>query len=109
MHDERYFSNPHSFIPERWLENEKGSERCVREAWIPFLIGRRNCIGKPYPLATERADNSLALLELRLVLTRLIWQFDMELKEKDQAVPLFNFASISAGPLEIRMSNIRSN
>jgi len=47
LHDERYFSNPESFIPERWIDTEKGMETCVKEAWIPFLIGKRNCIGKP--------------------------------------------------------------
>jgi cytochrome P450 len=51
MHDERYFSNPESFIPERWIESEHGNEICVKEAFIAFQQGRRNCVGKPYPLS----------------------------------------------------------
>src|SRR5271170_6545713 len=50
MHDERNFSNPESFIPERWIESERGNETCVKEAFIAFQQGRRNCVGKPYHL-----------------------------------------------------------
>ena len=48
MHDERYFSNPMSFIPERWIEGERGNETCVKEAWLPFAYGQWNCVGQPY-------------------------------------------------------------
>ena len=48
MHDERYYSNPESFIPERWIESERGSETCVKDAFLAFQQGRRNCVGKPY-------------------------------------------------------------
>ena len=50
MHDERNFSNPESFIPERWIESERGNETCTKEAFIAFQQGRRNCVGKPYRL-----------------------------------------------------------
>ena len=55
-----------------------------------------------------KINSRLALMELRLVCCRLIWQFDMSLREKDQDVPAFHFTSISAGPLEIRVKPVRS-
>lgn len=48
MHNEKYFSNPDTFIPERWIESERGTETCLKRAWIPFLHGKWHCIGKPY-------------------------------------------------------------
>ena len=45
-HDERWWSNPESFRPERWLEEEarvfQGVESCK---FIPYSIGRRACPG----------------------------------------------------------------
>ena len=48
MHDERNFSNPDKFLPERWIDNEKGNETCNKAAWLPFSYGLRNCVGRPY-------------------------------------------------------------
>ena len=48
LHDERHFSNPHAFIPERWIDSERRKERCTKAAWLPFSAGLRNCIGRPY-------------------------------------------------------------
>jgi len=41
--NEEAFPEPESFQPERWLEKE-GDER-RKEAFTPFSIGRRSCIG----------------------------------------------------------------
>ena len=48
MRDERYFSNPHRFIPTRWIESEQGNETCVKATWVPFGRGLRDCVGRPY-------------------------------------------------------------
>ena len=42
-HDSRYFHEPDSFIPERWLDPNCQD---VKEAHQPFLIGSRACIGR---------------------------------------------------------------
>ncbi|APA13827.1 hypothetical protein SS1G_13923 [Sclerotinia sclerotiorum 1980 UF-70] len=69
------FTNPNAFIPERWLatdtdtpgnnlnltNNEKGAHQ-------PFSLGPRNCIGI-----------NLAYAEMRLILARILWNFDLEL------------------------------
>lgn len=67
------FVDPECFVPERWLPGEPGAERYAgdnREVFQPFSAGTRNCIGR-----------SLAYMETRMVLSRLVWGFDMRLME----------------------------
>ncbi|KAJ5292005.1 hypothetical protein N7478_001256 [Penicillium angulare] len=73
------FHEPQSFIPERWLPNVKNdpsspffSDR--RDVMQPFSVGPRNCIGK-----------NLAYAEIRMILARVLWNFDMELCQESQA------------------------
>ncbi|OCT49467.1 Isotrichodermin C-15 hydroxylase [Cladophialophora carrionii] len=71
----RRFKDPDSFVPERWM----GDERYVsdnRECVQPFSFGPRNCLGK-----------NLALHEMRSILGRVLWNFDMELCEESQRWP----------------------
>ena len=79
------FSNPNSFIPHRWLQIPDPSSLQLLPfasslsipppspqdvhnltAFNPFSIGPRNCIGK-----------NLAYLEMRLILAKLIWNFNL--------------------------------
>ncbi|KFX86931.1 hypothetical protein O988_09454, partial [Pseudogymnoascus sp. VKM F-3808] len=66
-HTEKNFREPNSFIPERWLSDRR-FESDTKEVLQPFSIGPRNCIGK-----------SLAYAEMRLILARLLWNFDLKL------------------------------
>ncbi|KAK2063461.1 cytochrome P450 [Colletotrichum caudatum] len=68
-HNEKNFKNPFIFHPERFLgDPEYASDR--REAFQPFHVGPRNCLGR-----------SLAYIEMRIVLARLLWNFDLTLAE----------------------------
>jgi cytochrome P450 len=58
------FSNPESFIPERWLGQNEGD---ILEATRPFSIGSRSCLGR-----------SLAWLELHLALSRLLFRYEID-------------------------------
>ncbi|KAL4861803.1 hypothetical protein BDV12DRAFT_59287 [Aspergillus spectabilis] len=66
------FHQPDQFHPERWLAKESGvPEHQVflndkTEASQPFSYGPRSCLGK-----------SLAWVEIRHLLTRLLWNFDI--------------------------------
>ncbi|TEY35963.1 hypothetical protein BOTCAL_0570g00020 [Botryotinia calthae] len=60
------FSSPEQFIPSRWLVNSK-MDIHNSDAFHPFSIGPRNCIGK-----------SFGLLEVKLIIARLLWEFKIE-------------------------------
>ncbi|KAI5803642.1 cytochrome P450, partial [Geopyxis carbonaria] len=62
---EQYFHNATEFIPDRWIDAEcKDNMRASQ----PFSMGPRNCVGR-----------NLALLEYRLVLAQIFFNFDIEL------------------------------
>ncbi|KAL1959369.1 hypothetical protein VTO42DRAFT_2172 [Malbranchea cinnamomea] len=67
------FYRPNDFLPERWLASHRDSKPFSsdnRASLQPFSFGPRNCLGK-----------NLARSELRLILTKLLWRFDIELVE----------------------------
>ena len=66
-----HFSRPKQFLPDRFLPaalrpTEFANDRRANQQ--PFGLGPRNCIGKP-----------LAMAQLRLVLARMVWNFDLEM------------------------------
>ncbi|KAI3398516.1 hypothetical protein diail_9040 [Diaporthe ilicicola] len=71
-HSSRNFSEPFSFKPERFLEPQNFPEDTL-DAMQPFSIGPRDCIGK-----------NLAYAEMRTILARLLFNFDMELVDPQQ-------------------------
>ncbi|OBT38851.1 hypothetical protein VE00_10578 [Pseudogymnoascus sp. WSF 3629] len=66
-HTEKNFREPNSFIPGRWLGDSRFASD-AKDVLQPFSVGPRNCIGK-----------SLAYAEMRLILVRLLWNFDLQL------------------------------
>ncbi|KAF8865497.1 cytochrome P450 [Acephala macrosclerotiorum] len=72
FHHYSNFTRPYEFNPERWLGDsdfENDNKRVVQ----PFSVGPRNCLGM-----------NLAYLEMRVVLARLVWGFDMEISEESK-------------------------
>ncbi|KAF2158976.1 hypothetical protein M409DRAFT_38012 [Zasmidium cellare ATCC 36951] len=72
---ESNFTRPTEFIPERWLDPTRSEEFAGdrRECFHPFSYGPRNCIGM-----------NLAYAELRLILARVIWDFEMEISASSE-------------------------
>ncbi|RTE83834.1 hypothetical protein BHE90_001594 [Fusarium euwallaceae] len=62
-----HFAQPNDFVPERWLGDPR-FDNDAKRALQPFSIGPRDCIGK-----------NLAYAEMRLILARLAWNFDIRL------------------------------
>ncbi|KAI6377235.1 hypothetical protein MCOR31_001300 [Pyricularia oryzae] len=63
------FTNPEQFVPERWLKDPPFPYNDDNlDASMPFGLGPRSCIGQ-----------SLAWIEMRLILGRLLWNFDLSL------------------------------
>ncbi|XP_062919167.1 vitamin D 25-hydroxylase [Mobula hypostoma] len=60
--DEKYWNSPHLFCPERFLD--KNGQFVKKEAFVPFSIGRRHCLGE-----------QLARMELFLFFTMLLQRF----------------------------------
>ncbi|QSZ33155.1 hypothetical protein DSL72_002741 [Monilinia vaccinii-corymbosi] len=81
-HQDKYFDDPFVYRPGRWLEDEgendgemegvKSSTGSLQSAFIPFGFGRTSCIGK-----------YLAYQEMKVILARLIWAFDMRLSTQE--------------------------
>ncbi|EFQ34944.1 cytochrome P450 [Colletotrichum graminicola] len=68
-HNEKYFSRPFEFHPERWLGDPAFASDSL-DAFKPFHIGPRNCLGM-----------NLAYAEMRMILARIVWTFDLRLDE----------------------------
>ncbi|KAG7005995.1 cytochrome P450 monooxygenase [Physcia stellaris] len=63
------FADPDLFVPERWLPEPPERYRNDQKAALqPFSMGPRNCLGK-----------NLAWFEMRSILARMMWHFDMTL------------------------------
>ncbi|KAL4986543.1 cytochrome P450 [Aspergillus falconensis] len=72
------FREPRCFIPERWLPEARDDPSSPffsdnREVLQPFSTGPRNCIGK-----------NLAYHEMRMILAKVLWNFDLELCEESK-------------------------
>ncbi|KAI1865327.1 uncharacterized protein JN550_008375 [Neoarthrinium moseri] len=62
------FHEPDSFLPERWLREDEKFSKDHLNASLPFGTGPRVCIGR-----------NLAYMEMRLIISLILWHFDMEL------------------------------
>ncbi|KAB8067762.1 cytochrome P450 [Aspergillus leporis] len=73
-HNETNFKQPDSFIPERWLPEDHpfydpSFQTDNKTSFKPFSHGPRNCIAK-----------ALSYAELRFIVARILWNFDIELQ-----------------------------
>ncbi|GFT45369.1 cytochrome P450 3A41 [Nephila pilipes] len=68
-HDPKYWPDPWKFDPDRFSSENKTSLNSM--AYMPFGIGRRNCIGARF-----------AQLEAKLTIFRLVKEFKFEMCEK---------------------------
>ncbi|KAF2649571.1 aflN/ verA/ monooxygenase [Lophiostoma macrostomum CBS 122681] len=62
--DPKYFKDPDSFLPERWLVEPEDPLYPPKGAWRPFEFGPQNCIGQ-----------SLAIMEIKVVLALTVREF----------------------------------
>ncbi|KAL6808086.1 cytochrome P450 [Trichoderma afarasin] len=72
-HNEEYYPESYTYKPERWIESDNNPAKAVqtaRNCLNPFSLGPRGCIGR-----------SLALMEIRVALARVVWAFEMKKPE----------------------------
>lgn len=66
----KYFPEPDKFIPERHMQ--------PNPAFMPFTLGKRNCIGQVY-----------AMYEMKVILAYLLMNYKWETTEKDGFKPIY--------------------
>ncbi|KAI2635077.1 cytochrome P450 monooxygenase-like protein [Xylaria nigripes] len=64
-YDSRYWRDPDSFLPERWIGDGFGDDKRASQ---PFCMGQRGCLGI-----------NLAYLEMKITLAKLVFRYDWEL------------------------------
>lgn len=69
-----YFDRPDEFLPSRWLNSSAGVNEAMSLAFMPFSLGRRNCVGQ-----------SLAYCELYNCLAKLISCFEFHVVDEGKA------------------------
>lgn len=71
QYNENFYPEPLKFRPERWIAGEAGSTKdsvaLAESAFCAFSTGSRGCVGK-----------NLAWLEMRIVMAKVIWRFQVE-------------------------------
>ncbi|EXJ59416.1 uncharacterized protein A1O5_12297 [Cladophialophora psammophila CBS 110553] len=91
-HSEYNFHRADDFCPQRWLGDAEFAND-NKDVLQPFQFGPRNCLGK-----------SLAYAEMRLILARMLWNFDLELQPQSvgwEKQLIFNFWE--KGPMYVKV------
>ncbi len=93
--DPRYFDDPESFRPERWLPDqgqEPLARRLPRFAFFPFGGGQRLCIGAGF-----------ATTEAVLLLASVCRRFRLELLPGQAITPKLSFTLRPSAPIRVRL------
>ncbi|KAJ1327424.1 aspirochlorine biosynthesis cytochrome P450 monooxygenase [Microdochium nivale] len=95
------FFEPKRFLPERWLTSVNTTDpRFVhdrRDVLQPFSTGPANCIGK-----------NLAYAEMRVILCRLLYNFDLELQPESKDWANQRILMLwEKGPLNVKLTAVK--
>ncbi|KAI8966684.1 cytochrome P450 [Daldinia sp. FL1419] len=95
-YDPRFWKNPNKFAPERWMGDPEYKDD-QQDAMQPFSTGPRNCIGR-----------NLAYAEMRLILAKILYNFDMKLDEESLgwAVDQRSFSVWEKPPLLVHLTPV---
>ena len=88
-HDEKLWSQPEKFMPERHLDSDGKFMRS--DNWIPFSVGGRNCLGQ-----------QLAKMELFITTVMLFQRFEISL-ETDNEPDLAGQSIVSLRPYHFKV------
>lgn len=95
-HSPEVFHRADEFLPERWLNKDSAFAHDQLNDVQTFGIGPRSCIGR-----------LLAMAELRLILARLVWKFDLHQVDSEAGrlewTAQRTFSVVERQPFEVRM------
>ncbi|XP_072021833.1 cytochrome P450 2J4-like [Amphiura filiformis] len=91
LHSPKHWTDPEEFIPERFLSAD-GKKTETPEAFIPFGLGSRICIGE-----------QLARMELFLFMTNLLQRFTFKIPKEDPKPNLAGELGITLSPGRFRI------
>ncbi|KAH6612218.1 cytochrome P450 [Chaetomium sp. MPI-SDFR-AT-0129] len=110
-HSSQHWHDAMEYRPERWLNKfvndvsgetvdmgEKDADGDRLEVMQTFSVGPRNCVGR-----------NLAYAEMRLILARMVFEFDMELSEssKDWKQKMQGYTIWEKRPLLVRLTPVK--
>lgn len=94
-----YYFKATEFLPERWLREAQSDPKSdffndQRQSFQPFSVGPRSCMGQ-----------FLAWAEMRLVLCKLLWAFDVSASAEDKVAweDLRTFLLVEKRPIKFRL------
>ncbi|MFT7815058.1 sterol 26-hydroxylase, mitochondrial-like [Arapaima gigas] len=92
-YDEQHFLQPHSFLPERWLRDQKFKHHAFSS--VPFGFGVRGCLGR-----------RVAELEMHLILSRLVKHYELRPDPSGATVePVTRTLLAPAKPINLQFVN----
>lgn len=91
------FTDPKSFIPDRWLCGDARFDSDKKHVLQPFSMGPRNCLGQ-----------SLALAETRLIIAKMLWNFDMKCQTSEDWMNQSSFMLWKKKPLMMKLTPVRN-
>ena len=99
MHnDERYWTAPDEFRPERWLDEDNHLILGEHASYLPFSTGRRVCLGE-----------SMAKTELFLIISRILCRYKI-IKAPNKPLPsLEGILGLSIVPADCQIALIHRN
>ncbi|KAH9376664.1 hypothetical protein HPB48_005875 [Haemaphysalis longicornis] len=91
--DERHFSEPNQFRPERWLRDRDRSGQVNSWACLPFGLGARSCIGR-----------RVAEVQMQFLIARTVQQFQLAPStDKDVQIKM-RLITTPEEPISLRMT-----
>jgi len=93
-HSPLTYHQPDKFFPHRWLPNPPTEyANDILDSNQPFSLGPRGCLGR-----------NLAYAEMRCILARMVWEFDLMLDERsDGWMKQKVFTLWEKGPLWVQL------
>nr|WET52810.1 cytochrome P450 [Phaedon brassicae] len=92
---EKYFKDPNTFIPDRWLRNGSAGSTAIQQASLPFGMGSRSCIGK-----------KIAETQFQMTLKKVVENFHVEIRNADQIENVMQMVSKPSKPLKLQFNKI---